>query len=111
MQIWEMTYNQYLNYTIDNSKYKNAIKSNPKQLEATKNSCLQKWVNALEERAEIGSIPEKVIRTYIIIFGEKQTRRIFRGVKAKGLEAWEQTQINKIDRLTIAEQYNICKNK
>lgn len=108
MEAWEMTYKQYCDYTINNSKYKQAIKSNPKQLEATKNICLQKWVNALEERAEQGSIPEKVIRSYVNMFGEEQTRRIFRGTKAKGLEAWEQTQVNKLDRLTIAEQYNIC---
>ena len=44
---------------------------------------------------KIGSIPEKVIRSYVNIFGEKTTRRIFRGRLEKGLYEWEQTQIKK----------------
>ncbi len=108
-QIWEMTYEQYCTNYIENNRYSKAIKGNKNQLEFTKKSCLQKWINALEERAEIGSIPEIVIRAYVKLFGEEQTRRVFRGTKEQGLEDWKQTQINKLDRLTIKKQFEICK--
>ncbi len=110
-QIWEMTYEQYCTNYIENSKYTKAIKSNKNQLDSTRKSCLQKWIKALEERAEIGSIPEIVIRAYVKMFGEEQTKRVFRGIKEQGLKDWMQTQINKLDRLTVKEQLKICKGE
>jgi hypothetical protein len=108
-EIWEMTYEQYCTNYIENSKYSKAIKSNETQLKATRNICLTNWTKALEERAEIGSIPEIVIRAYVKMFGEEQTKRVFRGTKEQGLKEWRQTQINKLDRLTRKEQFEICK--
>ena len=109
MEIWEMTYKQYCEYYIENSRYKDSIKNSKSQLESTKNSCLNRWVKSLEERAEIGDIPEKVIRVYVDMFGENQLKRVFRGIKSKGLKSWEETQIKKLDRLTKKEQYAIYK--
>jgi len=95
MELWELTYIQYCNHYLENCKYKKAYKASPEKWESKKKDLLLDWNNILLERAEIGSIPEKVIRSYVNIFGEKETRRIFRGTKEKGLYSWEQTQIKK----------------
>jgi len=95
MQLWELTYIQFCNNFLKNNKYKNAYKANHEKWESKKKDLLLDWVNILYERAEVGSIPEKVIRSYVNLFGEKTTRRMFRGRKEKGLEAWEQAQIKK----------------
>ena len=98
MELWELTYIQYCNNWLENSKYKKAYKASPEKWESKKRDLLQDWINILYARAEIGSISEKVIRSYVNLFGEKDTRRIFRGTKEKGLYDWEQTQIKKIYR-------------
>ena len=107
MDVWKLTFNQYLDYYINNSKYKNKILENKTQYEATKNICLQKWINELFKRAEVGSIPEIVIRSYIKIFDINQLKINFRGIKQKGLQEWEETQKKKQYKETIKENYKL----
>jgi len=110
MELWKLTYIQYCNHFLENNKYKNAYKSNPEKWESKKKDLLKDWENVLLERAEVGNIPEVVIRSYVKMFGEPTTRRIFRGTKGKGLEEWEQTQIKKALRENILDNQRKCEN-
>jgi hypothetical protein len=110
MNLWELTYIQFCENWLENSKYKKSYKANQTMWEGKKKELLKQWEDILLQRAEVGSIPEKVIRSYVNMFGEEATRRIFRGVKAKGLEEWEQTQMRKISRESILENLRKCEN-
>jgi len=97
-ELYKLTYIQFCNHFLATNKYSKAYKAKPEIWESKKKDLLQDWINILYERAEFGSIPEKVIRSYVNLFGEKVTRRMFRGILEKGLYEWEQTQIKKIYR-------------
>lgn len=110
MNLWELTYNQFCNNWLENSKYKKAYKGNPVMWEGKKRELLKQWEDVLLQRAEVGSIPEKVIRSYANLFGESATRRIFRGTKGKGLQEWEQTQTRKVLGESILENLRKCES-
>ena len=97
-ELYKLTYIQFCNHFLNTNKYSKAYKANSNAWEWKKRDLLKDWENILLQRAEVGSIPEKVIRSYINLFGEKVTRRMFRGTTEKGLQDWEQTQIKKICR-------------
>jgi len=97
-ELYKLTYIQFCNHFLNTNKYSKAYKANSKIWEWKKKDLLKDWENILLQRAEVGSIPEKVIRSYVNLFGEKTARRIFRGTTEKGLQEWEQTQIKKICR-------------
>lgn len=105
---WEMTFNQYCEDFLNNSKYKEKYKSNKTLWEGQKKLLLDKWYKLLQERAEEGDIPEIVIRSLVKEIGESTVRRIFRGTKEKGLYSWEQTQIKKQYRETNKENQHKC---
>ncbi len=110
MEKWELTFQQYREDYLENCKYKETYKKDPVKWEMKKMELIKQWEDILLERAEIGSIPEKVIRSYVNMFGEKATRRIFRGVKEKGLQEWEQTQVKKQYRESNIENLRKCIN-
>lgn len=106
MNKWELTYNQFCQDFLDNNKYKKAYLAKPETWENKKKDLLIQWQNILFNRAEIGSIPEIVIRSYVNIFGEELTRRQFRGTKEKGLADWLITQTKKQLRESVKENYS-----
>jgi len=97
-ELYKLTYIQFCNHFLATNKYRKAYKADPRKWEWKKKDLLKDWENILLQRAEVGSIPEKVIRSYVNLFGEKIVRRMFRGTTEKGLQDWEQTQIKKICR-------------
>ena len=97
-ELYKLTYIQFCNHFLATNKYSKAYKADPRKWESKKRDLLKDWENILLQRADVGSISEKVIRSYVNLFGEKVTRRIFRGRLEKGLQEWEQTQIRKICR-------------
>lgn len=103
MESWQLTYIQFCENWLKNNKYKKAYQTNPEKWENKKRDLLKDWEDILLERAEIGSIPEKVIRSYVNLFSEKRARSMFRGRKEKGLQEWEQTQIKKQHREPVIE--------
>lgn len=103
-----MTYIKFCENWLDNNKYKESYKSNPAKWEAKKVDLKQEWVNILFERAAEGSIPEVVIRSYVNMFGEEQTRRNFRGTLERGLAEWEATQIKKVYRESHLKNLHEC---
>ena len=98
MELWEMTYNQYCEYWLNTNKYKHQYKNDRQKWENKKQDLKLKWISILEERAEIGDIPEQVIRSLVNLVGKEVVLRTFRGTKGKGLQSWLQTQKNKIYR-------------
>ena len=98
LELYKLTYIQFCNHFLNTNKYSKTYKTNPDKWEWKKKDLLKDWENILLQRAEIGSIPEKVIRSYVNLFGKKTARRMFRGTTEKGLQDWEQTQIKKIYR-------------
>lgn len=92
---WEMTYNQYCEYILENSKYKEIYKRDKIKWENKKNNLLDEWYQILQDRAEVGDIPEIVVRDMIKRIGKNIVLRIFRGTKEKGLCSWKRTQIKK----------------
>ena len=92
---WEMTYNQYCENWLNNNKYASSYKKDTIKWNAKKKELLNEYYKLLQDRAEIGDIPEIVIRSLIKEIGEDQVVRIFRGTKEKGLYSWQQTQIKK----------------
>jgi len=97
-ELYKLTYIQFCNHFLNTNKYSKSYKTNSDAWEWKKKDLLKDWENILLHRAEVDSIPEKVIRSYVNLFGEKDTRRMFRGTTEKGLHEWEQTQIKKIYR-------------
>jgi hypothetical protein len=111
VELWKLTYNQYCENWLNNSRYKEAYKADSKKWENKKKDLKIEWICILEQRAEEGDIPEKVIRCLIDIIGQETVLRTFRGVKEKGLKSWQQTQTNKLYRETIKEGYHRCEEK
>lgn len=107
-EIWEMTFNQYCKEFLNSNRYGAKYKKNPAMWEGKKNDLYKVWEQALEDRAEIGDIPEVVIRSLVNIVGVESVRRTFRGVKEKGLKSWERTQINKVLRENVKENLKQC---
>lgn len=108
MELWEMTFKQFCENWLNNSRYKDKYKKDATRWNNKKRDLQLQWISILEERAEEGTIPEKVIRSFVNMFGEEQTRRTFRGVKEKGLELWNQTQTKKALRENIIENLRKC---
>lgn len=107
---YEMTFNQYCEDFL-NGRYGSKYRENKKLWEQFKETNLkEKWVNILLKRAEEGTIPEIVMRSYVNMFGEARARRIFRGRLEKGIELWEQTQINKVYRENVIDNLIECQN-
>lgn len=109
-ELWEMTFNQYCENFLNTNRYAKKYKENPTMWEGKKQDLLESWWQLLQDRAEIGDIPEIVIRSAVNIFGESKIRRIFRGTKEKGLQSWEQTQQNKVYREDIIDNLRQCEN-
>jgi len=91
-ELYEMTFNQFCENWLNNSKYANKYKNNNKVWEDKKKDLFREWDQVLETRAEIGDIPEIVIRNLISIVGQESVLRTFRGTKEKGLYSWFETQ-------------------
>lgn len=108
MEKYQMTYIQFCENWLENSKYRETYKAKTAMWDAKKIDLKQEWVNILFGRAAEGSIPEVVIRSYVNMFGEDQTRRNFRGTLEKGLIEWEATQIKKIYREPYKENLREC---
>jgi hypothetical protein len=103
MESWKLTYNQYCENWLENNKYKAAYKADQVKWENKKKDLKIEWICLLEERAEDGDLPEKVIRCLVDMVGRESVLRTFRGTKEKGLTSWLQTQTNKIHRESIIE--------
>lgn len=97
-EIWQMTYHQYCLYWREHSKYGEEYKGRKDMWEAKKRDLLVLWVRALEQRATEGDIPERVMRSYVNIFGRQRTMMVFRGRAEKGLGSWYATDKKRVYR-------------
>lgn len=90
-----LTYKQYVENYIDNSKYKEKYLQNKKLMDWKKEDLKQDWVNYLIEKAKAEVFPHWVCQDFIRRFGEKMFFRVFRGVSAKGISEFRVPKLNK----------------
>jgi len=86
MNKYEMTYEQFCENWLENAKYKKSYLNDSKLWEGKKRNLFLNWEKVLLERAEIGSIPENVLMSFISMSDEKTMFRTFKGVWAKGIQ-------------------------
>jgi len=88
MENYEMTFKQFCENWLENSKYKTKYIADAKTWERHKMSILYpKWEKVLLERAEVGPIPSDVLISFNRINkNEEFMFRLFRGKYSKGIQ-------------------------
>lgn len=95
--IYEMTFKEWQQVEYQNikTKYPNAEHKNILNTIETKK---QKWIDALIERAKTAPLTDKVIDSYVELFGKSDLLRTFRGITATGISQWEPKEIKLYDK-------------
>lgn len=83
--LYEMTFKQYRDYLLENSKYKQTYIIKPEKWEEKLNQHKIQWEEILLNHALENVLLTKVIQSYIRSFNEKRLYSIFRGVYQKGV--------------------------
>jgi len=105
---YEMTIKQYTDYKISSSKYSDKMRKMPEVYNEDK--YFDEWKELLLEASIDNVIPEVVIRSLVIHLNGKRNEweqpingmavitNMFRGRYSKGIEAWLQSQVNKMPK-------------
>lgn len=95
--IYEMTFEEWQQVEYQNikTKYPNAEEKN---IINTVNSHKQKWIDALIERAKTNVLTDKVIDSYMELYGKSDLLRTFRGITATGISQWEPKEVRLYDK-------------
>lgn len=99
---WEMTCGEFIEFSLSINRYSNEYK---KDQELLKDYYIQKtndWKREVESAGKDNVIPDSVIDDYVSIYGEDVLKRVFRGVREKGISQWEPKDIRIYD-LTYKE--------
>jgi hypothetical protein len=86
MKKYELTFNQYCEDWLNNSRYKESYLKNSMLWNNKREQLLKEWVKELENAAIENIIPSDVLMSYIRIFGENALFSTFRGVHLKGIQ-------------------------
>ena len=86
MELWEMTFKQYKEYLLENSKYKEMYKLKPILWQQREREHFIQWESILLTRAEVDVIPSDVLMSYVRQTSEGELFRRFRGVTSKGIQ-------------------------
>ena len=58
----------------------------------------QKWIDALIERARTNILTDKVIDSYVELYGKNDLFRTFRGIYSTGISQWEPKEVRLYDK-------------
>lgn len=88
LEPWQQSFDDFANQQVEQSKYAETYRNQPKLAEGFKSQQSDKWIDALKQRATEGRVDDKALDDFVGRYGVQALQNTFRGQYEKGIEGY-----------------------